>query len=133
MTVTAPIAPLDDGRKFSVSVHNRVAKPSAWRAAMLDDSSVQFCIIYGRTIFGKVFDAYCERKQVLPEQVGFFFMGKRLDRNKTAKDLDMLEGDIIDVFAEQVEGWKAFKERVEEEFRASALQAPTPQLAPSPE
>ena len=35
----------------------------------------------------EVFDAYCERKQVLPEQVGFFFMGKRLDRNKTAKDV----------------------------------------------
>ncbi len=54
----------------------------------------------------KLMDAYCQRchKQLSQNNVRFIFEGQRINQNKTPKDLNMIDGDQIDVMDEQIGG-----------------------------
>mmetsp|Transcript_29833 Transcript_29833/g.47976 ORF Transcript_29833/g.47976 Transcript_29833/m.47976 type:complete len:93 (+) Transcript_29833:2-280(+) len=70
----------------------------------VDSSEVQFKV--KDTIkFQKIFDAYCAKKGIDDQQaVRFRFDGHRLEKEKTPKEVEMEDGDIIDVFVEQLGG-----------------------------
>uniref|UniRef100_A0A7S0SDZ4 Ubiquitin-like domain-containing protein n=1 Tax=Mantoniella antarctica TaxID=81844 RepID=A0A7S0SDZ4_9CHLO len=69
-----------------------------------DGAEVQFKVKYS-TKFQKIIDAYCVKKGIEDQAlVKFVFDGARLDKNLTPKDMDMEDGDSIDVFAEQLGG-----------------------------
>ena len=46
-------------------------------------------------------NAFCQRAGVRIEDVQFFFDGERIDETETPDDLDMEDGDVIDVFVSQ--------------------------------
>lgn len=56
------------------------------------------------TKFGKVFEAYCQRKALQPNMVRFLIDGERIRADQTPEDLDMDDGDCIDAMMEQVGG-----------------------------
>ena len=51
---------------------------------------------------GKLMIAYCQRHGVNLNAVRFLFDGERLRESQTPEDLEMEDGDVIDVMMEQV-------------------------------
>lgn len=49
-------------------------------------------------------DAYCQRQGLAANNVRFLFDGERLHEAQTPKELNMENGDQIDVLVEQVGG-----------------------------
>jgi len=49
-------------------------------------------------------DAYCQRQGLASNNVRFLFDGERLHETQTPKELNMENGDEIDVLVEQVGG-----------------------------
>ena len=54
------------------------------------------------TPLGKLMNAFCQRQGVSLASVRFLFDGTRINEFQTPSDLDMEDGDVIDVMAEQV-------------------------------
>ena len=55
---------------------------------------------------GRLFKAYCKRSNVDPSTIRFFYQGDRLEEEQTPDDLNMQDGDRIDVFVRQTAGGK---------------------------
>jgi len=53
----------------------------------------------------KLMTAYCQRQGQTVEMVRFLFDGTRLRGNQTPSELDMEDGDVIDVMVEQQGGF----------------------------
>ncbi|CAO3663104.1 unnamed protein product [Umbelopsis vinacea] len=49
-------------------------------------------------------DAYCERQGKATSSVRFLYDGIRIQGNNTPNELDMEDGDSIDVMVEQIGG-----------------------------
>merc|ERR1719209_1289309 len=56
------------------------------------------------TTFKKLFDAYCQRNHLDHQVVRFLYDEQRIRPENTPLSLDMEEGDIIQVFQEQLAG-----------------------------
>jgi small ubiquitin-related modifier len=52
----------------------------------------------------KLMAAFCQRQGVAQNSVRFLFDGERIAPTQSPKDLDMEDGDVIDVMVEQVGG-----------------------------
>ena len=53
------------------------------------------------TALGKLMNAFCNRQGVNIHSVRFLFDGQRINPNQTPRDLEMEDGDVIDVMVEQ--------------------------------
>ena len=53
------------------------------------------------TPLGKLMNAFCHRQGFAMQSVRFLFDGMRLHPNSTPRDMDMEDGDVIDVMVEQ--------------------------------
>ena len=47
-------------------------------------------------------NAFCQRQGVAINSVRFLFDGERLSANQTPRELEMEDGDVIDVMVEQM-------------------------------
>jgi len=56
------------------------------------------------TKMGKLMDAFCKRKGCRSNSVRFTFDGKRIAATHTPAQLDMEDGDVIDVYLEMIGG-----------------------------
>jgi len=52
----------------------------------------------------KLMNAFCNRQGVSMQSVRFLFDGQRLREQQTPAELDMEDGDVIDVMVEQMGG-----------------------------
>lgn len=52
----------------------------------------------------KLMKAFCTRNGVAQTSVRFLFDGNRINANQTPQELDMEDGDVIDVMVEQQGG-----------------------------
>lgn len=68
------------------------------------DGEEVFFKIKSTTQLKKLMDAYCQRQSLSANNVRFLFDGERLHEGQTPKDLNMENGDEIDVVIEQVGG-----------------------------
>ncbi|CAL6348781.1 unnamed protein product [Bathycoccus prasinos] len=68
-----------------------------------DNAEVHFKVKMG-TKFKKIFDAFLQRKSLQPGSVRFLFDGERVREDQTPQELDMEDGDSLDVMMEQVGG-----------------------------
>ena len=55
----------------------------------------------------KLMNAFCNRNGVAMNSVRFLFDGNRVNPNQTPADLEMEDGDVIDVMVEQQGGGAA--------------------------
>ena len=46
-------------------------------------------------------NAFCNRQGVAPNSVRFLFDGQRINATQTPQELEMEDGDVIDVMVEQ--------------------------------
>ncbi|KAI8048056.1 ubiquitin-related domain-containing protein [Gilbertella persicaria] len=69
------------------------------------DSNEVFFKIKRTTQLRKLMDAYCERQGKQPGSVRFLYDGTRVLPQDTPNDLDMEDGDSIDVMVEQIGGY----------------------------
>jgi len=58
------------------------------------------------TALTKLMNAFCQREGVTMQSVRFLFDGARINPNQTPKELDMEDGDVIDVMVEQQGGYR---------------------------
>ncbi|KAJ1634706.1 ubiquitin-related protein [Pavlovales sp. CCMP2436] len=56
------------------------------------------------TPLSKLMNAFCQRQGVTMQSVRFLFDGDRITAEQTPKDLDMVDGDSIDVMVQQTGG-----------------------------
>lgn len=56
------------------------------------------------TSFGKIFDAYCERKGCDAGAVRFVFEGANIGKDAKVADIDIEHGDCIDCMIQQIGG-----------------------------
>eukprot|EP00195_Chlamydomonas_chlamydogama_P014024 CAMPEP_0202913672 /NCGR_PEP_ID=MMETSP1392-20130828/61125_1 /ASSEMBLY_ACC=CAM_ASM_000868 /TAXON_ID=225041 /ORGANISM="Chlamydomonas chlamydogama, Strain SAG 11-48b" /LENGTH=94 /DNA_ID=CAMNT_0049605021 /DNA_START=36 /DNA_END=320 /DNA_ORIENTATION=- len=56
------------------------------------------------TKFEKIITAFATKKALDPQLLRFVFDGHRIERFQTPGDLDMEDGDCVDVFTEQLGG-----------------------------
>uniref|UniRef100_A0A7S3B187 Ubiquitin-like domain-containing protein n=1 Tax=Haptolina ericina TaxID=156174 RepID=A0A7S3B187_9EUKA len=56
------------------------------------------------TPLSKLMNAFCQRQGVALASVRFLFDGTRINEHQTPSDLDMEDGDVIDVMVEQQGG-----------------------------
>lgn len=68
------------------------------------DGSVVHFKIKKNTPLRKLMTAYCDRTSVKLEQMRFRFDGQAISENETPSQLDMEDGDTIDVFHQQTGG-----------------------------
>ncbi|KAI8984649.1 ubiquitin-related domain-containing protein [Mycotypha africana] len=68
------------------------------------DQNEVFFKIKRSTALRKLMDAYCERQGKQPGSVRFLYDGTRVLPQDTPNDLDMDDGDCIDVMVEQIGG-----------------------------
>jgi len=69
------------------------------------DGSVVHFKIKKNTPLRKLMSAYCDRTSVKMEQMRFRFDGQAISENETPSQLEMEDGDTIDVFHQQTGGW----------------------------
>ena len=63
-----------------------------------------FFKVKGSTKFGKLIEAFCEKKGLRSSQQRFVFDGNRIHANQTPAQLEMEDGDVIDVYTEATGG-----------------------------
>ncbi|KAG2198903.1 ubiquitin-related domain-containing protein [Mucor mucedo] len=68
------------------------------------DTNEVFFKIKRSTQLRKLMDAYCERQGKQPGSVRFLYDGTRVLPQDTPNELDMDDGDSIDVMVEQIGG-----------------------------
>ncbi|KAL2918799.1 SUMO protein smt3 [Polyrhizophydium stewartii] len=71
------------------------------------DQSEVFFKIKRTTPLSKLMNAYCERQGKQRSSVRFMFDGARVEDHATPEQLEMEDGDAIDVMVEQVGGFWA--------------------------
>ncbi|KAG1146895.1 hypothetical protein G6F37_007985 [Rhizopus arrhizus] len=69
------------------------------------DKNEVFFKIKRSTHLRKLMDAYCERQGKAPGSVRFLYDGTRVLNHNTPNELDMDDGDTIDVMVEQIGGY----------------------------
>ncbi|CEP17613.1 hypothetical protein [Parasitella parasitica] len=69
------------------------------------DSNEVFFKIKRSTQLKKLMDAYCERQGKQSNSVRFLYDGTRILPGDTPSELDMDDGDSIDVMVEQIGGY----------------------------
>ncbi|KAL1936432.1 hypothetical protein VTP01DRAFT_566 [Rhizomucor pusillus] len=69
------------------------------------DHNEVFFKIKRSTPLKKLMDAYCERQGKAPGSVRFLYDGNRVAATDTPAQLDMDDGDSIDVMVEQIGGY----------------------------
>ena len=68
---------------------------------MAEDATAPFKM--KKTIpMSRLMNAYCQRQGVNLNAVRFIFDGSRINSSQTPEDLEMEDGDVIDVMMEQV-------------------------------
>ena len=70
-----------------------------------DSNEVHFRVKYG-TSMGKLMKSYADRTGVAVNTLRFLFDGRRINNEDTPKSLEMEEDDVIEVYQEQVGGFK---------------------------
>lgn len=85
-----------------------------------DNQSLSFDIT-PRTPMSRLMDAYASRKGLKPASLRFMVNGQRIKDDQTAKELELEEGDTIDVMQEQLGG--ANDGNVRQRIRAARQQA----------
>lgn len=80
-------------------------KPAVLSVKLKDqnENEIFFNIKY-TTKFGKVFDAYYSKQAITPGSLRFFLDGTRIIEHQTPTDLEMEDGDCVDVFLFQQGG-----------------------------
>ncbi|ORZ27135.1 ubiquitin-related domain-containing protein [Lobosporangium transversale] len=68
------------------------------------DQSEVFFKIKRSTALKKLMDAYCDRQGKALNSVRFLYDGERIQPTNTPNELEMEDGDSIDVMVEQVGG-----------------------------
>lgn len=68
-----------------------------------DNSEVHFKVKYS-TNMGKLKKSYSDRQGVPVNSLRFLFDGRRINDDETPKQLEMEDGDTIEVYQEQVGG-----------------------------
>ncbi len=68
-------------------------------------STLVFQVKYSTTKMQKVIDAFVAKHDVSAHSYRFCFNGKSFSGEHTAKQLEMQDGDEIDVFLPQTAGW----------------------------
>ncbi|ORX45265.1 ubiquitin-like protein [Hesseltinella vesiculosa] len=71
------------------------------------DNNEVFFKIKRSTPLRKLMDAFCERQGKAPGSVRFLYDGNRVLPVNTPDELDMEDGDTIDVMVEQIGGFQA--------------------------
>jgi len=72
------------------------------------NSVLWFCLQCKMTTqLSKLMNAFCQRQGVQMNSVRFLFDGQRLTETQTPQQLDMEDGDVIDVMVEQLGGSRA--------------------------
>eukprot|EP01112_Ceratiomyxa_fruticulosa_P024240 TRINITY_DN977_c0_g2_i1.p1 TRINITY_DN977_c0_g2~~TRINITY_DN977_c0_g2_i1.p1 ORF type:complete len:100 (-),score=18.01 TRINITY_DN977_c0_g2_i1:127-426(-) len=56
------------------------------------------------TQLSKLMDAYCQRQGINPNSVRFLYDGQRIPNDRTPKDLEMDDNDVIDAVLQQTGG-----------------------------
>ncbi|KAI8378050.1 ubiquitin-related domain-containing protein [Radiomyces spectabilis] len=69
------------------------------------DNNEVFFKIKRTTQLKKLMDAYCDRQGKSPNSVRFLYDGNRVLPTHTPNELDMEDGDTIDVMVEQIGGF----------------------------
>lgn len=69
-----------------------------------DICSFSFSLVYSYLQTKQIFDAFLQRKSLQPGSVRFLFDGERVREDQTPQELDMEDGDSLDVMMEQVGG-----------------------------
>ena len=73
------------------------------RLTVVDQEGIEiFFTLKRRTRLGKLMSAYCQRQGLATQGVRFLFDGERLNAYHTPVEMDMEDGDIIDVMREQL-------------------------------
>lgn len=70
----------------------------------LQDQTEVFFKIKRSTQLKKLMEAYCERQGKAVNSVRFLYDGERIQPTNTPNELEMEDGDSIDVMVEQVGG-----------------------------
>ncbi|KAF7732846.1 dolichyl-phosphate-mannose-protein mannosyltransferase pmt3 [Apophysomyces ossiformis] len=70
-----------------------------------NDNNEVFFKIKRSTQLKKLMDAYCDRQGKSPNSVRFLYDGHRVLPQNTPQDLEMEDGDSIDVMVEQIGGF----------------------------
>ncbi len=68
-----------------------------------DNSEVHFKVKYS-TAMGKLKKSYSDRQGVPAGSLRFLFDGRRINDDETPKQLEMEDGDVIEVYQEQTGG-----------------------------
>ncbi|KAI8645336.1 ubiquitin-related domain-containing protein, partial [Parasitella parasitica] len=68
------------------------------------DSNEVFFKIKRTTQLKKLMEAYCERQGKSIDSIRFLYDGSRVQAHHTPNELDMEDGDVIDVMVEQIGG-----------------------------
>ncbi|KAJ1634705.1 ubiquitin-related domain-containing protein [Pavlovales sp. CCMP2436] len=58
------------------------------------------------TQLSKLMNAFCQRQGVTMQSVRFLFDSEQIALGQTPRDLEMADGDLIDVFVEQTGGMR---------------------------
>lgn len=93
---------------FQISFNNTIFDKGADEYIKLkvvgqDNSEVHFKVKLS-TNMGKLKKSYSDRQGVPVSSLRFLFDGRRIDDNETPKALEMEDGDVIEVYQEQVGG-----------------------------
>lgn len=72
--------------------------------AVTQDGDIVAFKVRTTTPLGKLINAYCVRKGIVPNSVRFLYDGKRITPDSTPEFLRMEDDDIIDVMVEQTGG-----------------------------
>lgn len=81
----------------------REAVPIALKVVTSRGEEVNFRV-KSSTKLGKLMEAFCARKGCRQNEIRFTFDGKRLTANQTVAQMEMEDGDVIDVHNEMVGG-----------------------------
>jgi len=65
-----------------------------------------FSSLSHNVLIKQIFDAFLQRKSLQPGSVRFLFDGERVREDQSPQELDMEDGDSLDVMMEQVGGEK---------------------------
>ena len=68
------------------------------------DGNEVYFKIKKQTPIEKLMNAYCTRQAIDPNSIRFLFDGQRIQKNQTAKELDMQDDDVIDAVLQQTGG-----------------------------
>lgn len=84
----------------------RTGREWPWRKLQLkvvtQDGAEVFFKLKFNTRLGRVMNAFCQRNGMSIHNIRFLFDGNRIHENQTPTDLDMEDGDVIDVVVAQM-------------------------------